>query len=313
MKYLIAGAGGTGGLIGGFLAGRAGADVTLLARGAHLEAIRAGGLVLKMPQGTQTVKKLRAVPAEALNNEIFDVIFVCVKAYSLQEISSLLHRVSNSDTLIIPILNAMEAGNVLRQALPDRTVADGCIYITGYISAPGEITQNNSIFKIVYGFSGQEKKQFPGLPEMEAELHQSGIETLYSTDIFNELFKKLSFTSAFAAVGAYHGLKADDIQHTPRYRQAFIDLLTELQAIQQAAFQKSSDLVRDNVTILDQLSGEFTASLQKDLAADKPDEREQLIFDVVRLARKYQVEVPGYTRIARFFGFKEVMGGVKKY
>lgn len=305
MKYLVIGSGGTGGLIGAYLAKNK-YDVTMLARGSHLKAIKEKGLTIhpyeKLPY---TVAGIRAVSQEDLHDTIFDFIFICVKAYSLTEIVPLLQRTSDSHTTIIPILNSMETGNKLRTLLPNPAICDGCIYIAGYISAPGEIIQGADIFKIVYGFPDEQAEKNPVLKIMEKQLNACGIDISYSRDIRSKIFKKMTFTSAFAAVGAYFNVEAKKLQQDGKYRKLFIALLTELTQIAKAAnFKIEGDIIQDNLDILSNVSPDFTTSLQKDLKAGKPDEREQLIFEIIHLAEKYNVRIPNYLKIAEYFGYK---------
>lgn len=305
MKYVIVGAGGTGGLIGGYLAG-SGKDVTLVARGEHLRAIQQKGLTINTYGVSPfTVDTIRAKAETEIGDETFDVIFVCVKAYSLPDIVSLLRNASRNDTLIVPILNSLEAGNFLRAALPERQVYDGCVYVTGYLSAPGEVSQNNKIFRIVYGLNQPDNRYQLLREQMEADVRESGIDIRYSSTITSEIFKKLTFTSAFTCAAAYDGKQAADLQQPGKYRELFKALLLELDALARGAnLNIKADIVADNFAILDSLSPDFTTSLQKDLKRGNPDEREQLIFDIVRLAQKHNVDVPEYRRIAGYFGFK---------
>jgi 2-dehydropantoate 2-reductase len=305
MKYVIVGAGGTGGLIGGYLAG-SGKDVTLVARGEHLRAIQQKGLTINTyGELPFTVDTIRAKAEREIGDETFDVIFVCVKAYSLPDIVSLLRNASRNDTLIVPILNSLEAGNFLRAALPERQVYDGCVYVTGYLSAPGEVSQNNKIFRIVYGLNQPDNRYQLLREQMEADVRESGINIRYSSTITSEIFKKLTFTSAFTCAAAYDGKQAADLQQPGKYRELFKALLLELDALARGAnLNIKADIVANNFAILDSLSPDFTTSLQKDLKRGNPDEREQLIFDIVRLAQKHNVDVPEYRRIAGYFGFK---------
>ena len=102
MKYVVIGAGGTGGAIGGFLA-KAGKDVTLIARGAHLQKMLEDGLHFETVDGEFTV------PVRACTMDDYqgtpDIIFVCVKGYSLDETIPFIERIAGPDTIVIPILN----------------------------------------------------------------------------------------------------------------------------------------------------------------------------------------------------------------
>jgi 2-dehydropantoate 2-reductase len=302
MKYLVIGAGGTGGLIGGYLAKKQ-HDVTLIARGQHLQTIQNKGLTIKTyGMAPVSITTINAISEQEIGDQKFDVIFVCVKAYDLPCILSVLKSAAHPQTMIIPILNSLGAGSYLRSELPGFTVYDGCIYITGYISAPGEVSQNNQIFKIFYGLDGTDPKSDPLKENMEKDLLDSGIDVQYSSHITNEIFRKLTFTSAFASCAAYHNKQAADLQFDGPYRQLFINLLQELKQISDAAgFGLTESFFEDNLRILDSLSADFTASLQKDLWQKKPDERNELIFDMIRLAKKHRVQISNYERIAKFF------------
>lgn len=155
MKYLVIGAGGTGGAIGGFLT-RAGKDVTLIARGRHLEAMRRDGLRFETVEGDFTVP-VRACTMEEYDGQP-DVIFVCVKGYSLDDTVPFIHRVAGAHTVVIPILNIYGTGGRLQAQLPELTVTDGCIYISAEIKSPGVILMLGKIFRVVYGF----RKDTPG-------------------------------------------------------------------------------------------------------------------------------------------------------
>ena len=149
MKYLIAGTGGVGGSIAGFLS-LAGKDVTCIARGAHLQSIQTNGLTLKSDLKGEHTLRIPATTAEEFNGKA-DVIFVCVKGYSVDSIVELIKRAAHKDTVVIPILNVYGTGPRIQKLVPEVTVLDGCIYIVGFVSGTGEITQMGKIFRLVYG------------------------------------------------------------------------------------------------------------------------------------------------------------------
>ena len=104
MKYAIIGAGGTGGCLGFFLK-KTGKDVTLIARGKHLEAIRKNGLTIqKLWDESRETLPVKACTAEEYK-EIPDVILVCVKGYSMYETVPTIKKIAGKETVVIPILN----------------------------------------------------------------------------------------------------------------------------------------------------------------------------------------------------------------
>ena len=116
MQYAIIGAGGTGGVVGYFMT-RAGKDVTLIARGRHLEAMKEHGLTLERlwDPNPETIA-VKATDMEHYKEQP-DVILVCVKGYSLEDTVPFIRRVAKPDTIVIPILNIYGTGAKLQKEL----------------------------------------------------------------------------------------------------------------------------------------------------------------------------------------------------
>ena len=151
MNYLIAGTGGVGGSIAAFLA-LAGKDVTCIARGEHLAAIREHGLQLHSDLKGEHTLHIPACTAEEYQGKA-DVIFVCVKGYSVDSITDLIRRAAKPDTVVIPILNVYGTGPRIQRLVPGVTVLDG----TGWYSK-GDVKvlvvlaykrQSHEIFQLV--------------------------------------------------------------------------------------------------------------------------------------------------------------------
>lgn len=127
MKYAIIGAGGTGGSLGFFLT-KAGKDVTLIARGKHLEAIRKNGLGMERLWD----HKREMIPVKACTVEEYsdtpDVILVCVKGYSMTETIPVIRKLAGKDTVVLPILNIYGTGGKLQKEFPELTAA-GWMYL----------------------------------------------------------------------------------------------------------------------------------------------------------------------------------------
>ena len=129
----------------------AGKDVTLIARGAHLKAMQENGLRMETTKkGNYTVYPVKASDMEHYDGHP-DIIFVCVKGYSLEETVPFIRRVAKPETVVIPILNIYGTGGRLQEQMPELLVTDGCIYIAGEIKEPGCLWQNGDIFRVVFG------------------------------------------------------------------------------------------------------------------------------------------------------------------
>ena len=300
MKYLVYGAGGTGGCLAAFLA-QGGQDVSLIARGAHLSAIQEHGLVLETGHGTF------AIPLPACTQEEYtqtpDVIFLCVKGYGLEGVIPTLQRLCTPDTVVVPILNLFDTGERLQQHLPNTLVTDGCMYIAAEIKCPGTIHMSGDIFRVVFG-PRDLKDLSPKLEQIAADLNASGVEATLSRDIRRDALQKFSVVSPMAACGIYHDVKVGAMQHPGPIRDDFAALVGEVAALAAAmGHPLLPDTVERSLAIQDALDADASTSLKRDLDAGKPSEVDGLIFQVVRLGRKYGVPTPTYDRTAAKLGF----------
>ena len=300
MKYLVIGAGGTGGCIGAYLA-KAGKDVTLIARGQHLDRIRENGIEMETNwQGTYTVSPIKAYDTLHYDEQP-DVVFVCVKGYSLDEIVPFIKQIAHKDTVVIPILNIYGTGGKLQIQLPELLVTDGCIYISANIAAPGKIKMHGEIFRIFFGV--RDPAQFrPVLKQIEADLNDSGILGVLSQDIRKDALQKFSYVSAMAACGLYYQVEAGAVQKPGEIRDTYIDLLREIEALALAMdIHFDVDIVQFDLDILDSLAPTASTSMLRDINLGKKSEIDGLVFEVLRMGAHYHVPMPTYQRLAQAF------------
>ncbi len=304
MKYLIIGAGGTGGVVGYYMT-KAGKDVTLIARGAHLEQIQTKGLTLEKmwDQSAETI------PVKASDMEHYtdqpDVILVCVKGYSLADTIPFIQKVAKKDTVVIPILNIYGTGAKMQKELPELLVTDGCIYVSANIKEPGVLLQHGKILKVVFGVREKEAYR-PVLKEIEKDLCDSSIYGILSENIRRDALEKFSYVSPIGAAGLYYHATAGDFQREGEQRETFKAMIREIAALADAMgvpFEK--DMVDVNLRILANLAPEATTSMQRDVYAGKDSEIDGLVYEVVRMGKEYGVEVPVYEKVA------EKLGGTK--
>ncbi|MDD7740732.1 MAG: 2-dehydropantoate 2-reductase [Fusicatenibacter sp.] len=296
MKYLIIGAGGTGGVVGAFMT-RAGKDVTLIARGEHLKSMQEHGLTLeRLWDGSRETIRVKASDMEHYQEKP-DVIFVCVKGYSLEDTIPFIRRVAHADTIVIPILNIYGTGGRMQKKLPELLVTDGCIYVSANILEPGVILQHGKILRIVFGVRAVEEYR-PELEKIRDDLISSGIDGILSENIQRDALEKFSYVSPIGAAGLYYGANAGDFQKEGEPRETFKTMIREIAALAEALgvpFEK--DMVEVNLKILGNLLPEATTSMQRDVMEGKPSEVDGLVSEVVRLGHQYQVPVPTYEKV----------------
>lgn len=296
MEYLIIGAGGTGGCIGAYMT-EAGKDVTMIARGAHLHAMQKDGLRMETTKkGNYTVCPVKAADMEHYEGHP-DVIFVCVKGYSLEETVPLIRRAAKSETVVIPLLNIYGTGGKLQKLLPKLLVTDGCIYIAGEIKEPGCLWQNGDIFRVVFGVRDpSEYREI--LQEVKNDLEDSGITGVLSDHIRRDALQKFAYVSPAAACGQYYDAMAGDMQKPGEIRDTFAALIHEIDLLADAmGICFTSDIVQTNLDILDSLTPEASTSMQRDIKQGKASEMDGLIFEVVRMGQQYKIKLPVYEKI----------------
>ena len=321
MKYIIIGAGGTGGILGFYMT-KAGKDVTLIARNAHLEAMQKQGLSVEkmwtnetetIPVGAESMESYEAKGEKA------DVILVCVKKYSLDSCIPFIQNISHENTIVVPVLNVYGTGAYLQEKLPKILVTDGCIYVSANIKQAGVLLQHGEILRVFFGVREKEdlKKlngQLDGeykaerlLKKIAQDFKDSGIDGILSDNIKRDALTKFSYVSPIGTAGLYLHAVAGDFQREGEARELFKTLIREIVTLANAmGITFEEDLVERNLKILSNLPEEATTSMQRDVMEGKQSEIDGLVYEVVRMAKKYGVEVPAYERAAEKFREMEV-------
>lgn len=297
------GAGGTGGCIGGLLASNNN-DVSFIARGKNLEQLKQKGIKLKTGvKGEIYLPKIKAFSAEEYMDKA-DVIFVCVKTYSIDDVIPLIKKASHENTIIIPTANGFGIGEKISQKIDTAHVLDGCIYVSAFIDSPGSVTQLGKIIRVVFGVREGDSVDLHLLNGIRDTLCSCGIDAVVSDNIRRDTFKKFTFISSFASCGAYYNINAGEMQKEGKYRDTFRNLCEEIKQIgDKLELGLDIDITETNLNLLDSFPPDTTASMQKDMKEGKMTEMDGLVFEVVRLGEKLGVEVPVYSAIAKHFGY----------
>src|SRR5690348_1822587 len=149
MRIAVIGAGGIGGPYGAALA-KAGADVTFVARGAHLAAIRENGLRVEGDRGETHIE-----PAQATDDiagiGVVDVVLSCVKLWDLERVAEQTRAIVGPQTAVIPLQNGVDAAQRLVPILGNEAVMGGMAFVTGAIVAPGVVRQTGAYQRMTFG------------------------------------------------------------------------------------------------------------------------------------------------------------------
>lgn len=301
MKIVMFGSGAAGGAIGAYLE-KAGEDVTFIARGEHLKAMKQNGLLLK----TNHAGDILINPAKALSSEEYndtpEIVFVTVKYYSINDAIKFLKEKADKDTLIIPILNVFGTGAALQNALPNLTCLDGCMYIYAKMTAPGVIRQDEELVRVIYGYRiNQQENLRRKAEELEKILKNAGIKGHFSQNIERDALRKFAFVSPMGAALLYYNALSGDLQKEGEPRNMFIGLIKEAVAIGKAMGIKFDvDLVETGKKFMDSSKDNLSTSMVRDVLKGGPSEFDGQVRRIVELGKKYGVDTPLYKKVAEW-------------
>jgi 2-dehydropantoate 2-reductase len=289
MRIAVVGAGGTGGYFGGLLA-RAGQDVAFIARGAHLEALRAQGLTVESRlAGTFTV------PVQATDdpNEVapVDLILFCVKTYDTDTAAESIRPLIRPETMLLSLQNGIDNEERIARVTGHASGIGAVAYVTSTIKAPAVVAQTSGPGKIIFGeLSGGESSRTEQLRDV---LQRAGIAVELHPDIRVVLWQKFLFICAFSGVTAVTRLPIGAVLADPVTHALFRGTLEEVEAVVRAGgIDLPADCVEQAMATAAAAEPSAHGSLYHDLAGGRRLELESLNGEVVRRGREHDVETP---------------------
>lgn len=288
VRIVVMGSGGTGGYFGAKLA-RAGEDVTFVARGAHLAALRAGGLRIKsVVEGDWSV---RAPAVERLDGvPPADVVLFCVKSFDTEEAAALVRPVVGPETGVLSIQNGVDNEDKLERVLGTGHVLGGAARVFSTIEAPGVVAHTFGGHLVFGEMDGRETARARALL---AACQRAAIPAELVADVTRALWEKYVFLTTHAGLTALTRCPAGVLRAIPEVRELYRRVATELIAIGRAAGVKLDDGVfEQGMKLLDTVAPNAFTSLHYDLTHGKRLELEALHGHAVRLAERHRVPAP---------------------
>lgn len=299
MRFAIIGAGAVGGYFGARLV-RAGHEVTFLARGSHLAAIRQRGLEVRSPSGDFTVQaRAEADPAQV---GPVDVVMLAVKTYdnatALPTVRALLSAAERA--VVLPLQNGVDSPGELAALVGQQAVLGGSAYISTAVTAPGVITQTGVHQRITLGeFFGDTSRLSPRVEALRDALASAGINAQAVPDARVSLWDKLIFLAPFAGLLGCARLPLGRLWSLPASRETYLAAAAEVASVATAEGVAIETRLEQLERTVDKLSPDIRASLLVDLEQGKPIEVEALLGSVVRRGRAASVPTPV---VATFYG-----------
>ena len=288
MDIAVMGAGGVGGYFGGLLA-RAGNNVTFIARGPHLRAIRNNGLRVSSSNDGEFVVPGQATdqPAEVGHQEL--VLFT-VKMYHNDDAIQAIGPMLGPDSIVLTLQNGIDNGEQLVEAYgPDRVMI-GSAYLEGRIAEPGLVTQGGP------GAASFGERTL-GITERGERLLEVFQHAGWRVDLLENmtgmLWKKFAYLSGSAGVCAASGCPYGELRNVPETRSAIREAIAEALAVGEASGAPlEPDSLEWSMNALDNFPATGMASLAKDFAEGQPVELEGLTGTVIRMGRQFGVPTP---------------------
>ncbi len=289
MKFAIMGAGGTGGYFGGLLA-KAGEDVTFIARGAHLDALRTQGLMVKSPLFGDFTLQVRATHDPQEIGPV-DVVLFCVKSYDTEEAAQQILPLIGPETMILSLQNGIENEERLAQVVGEDAVLGAVAFVTAKIAAPGVILQTTKLSKLLFGeLHGDITQRACRLQQV---FEHASIATELHSNIHIALWEKFLFICALSGMTALTRLPIGQILACPETREMTRQIMSEVAEVaRKRGAILSPDCVQRNFQALERLEPQARGSLYVDLINGHKMELDTLNGAVVRLGCEADVSTP---------------------
>jgi len=304
MKVAIIGAGGVGGFLGAMLA-RAGHEVTLLARGAHLAAIKQNGLQLESRQfGTFTISTAATDDMSQLGRN--ELVFITVKMNDFEEACRTAQKALTDDGFAVSIQNGLDAPVMLARVVGTQRTLVGTIAIEASIASPGKIAHTTPM----HALSLAQASGPPGdrLRQLDVALRDAGLNVQLADDGRKALWDKACMLIPFATLTAAGDCALGEIHGIPALRNDWNALCAEAAAVAQADgydMRDSMAAILARMESLAQSAPGFTSSMNRDIRAGRRSELEWLTGRLIQLGAEKGVQTPAHTALYGLLKLKE--------
>ena len=289
MKIAVMGSGGVGGYFGARLAA-AGNEITFIARGAHLAAIKSQGLTVRSPQGD-----IHIHPAHATDNPCdvgpVDIVLFATKLYDTQSAGELCKSFIGADTAVISLLNGVESEDQLSRILGPEHVVGGVARISAEIAEPGVIQHHSPFDSIEFGeLDGRRSDRLEAFLRVAEEAH---IDARLCDDIDAAIWRKFILLASFSAITTLTRLPAGPIRDDAECWKLLEAAARETGAVARArGVQLSEKDVEDIVGMIQKMPPTMKSSMLMDLERGNRLELEWLSGAVCRAGIETGVDTP---------------------
>jgi 2-dehydropantoate 2-reductase len=289
MKILIMGTGGVGGYYGGLLA-QQGNEVTFIARGAHLYALRHEGLKVKSLHGDFSLPSVNATDDPA-NVGPVDLILFTVKTYNTDDAAQAIRPAVGEQTVLMSMQNGIDAAERIGRVVGMEHLVGGATWLSSAVEAPGVIKQISQFRRIVFGeLSGGTSERIQSIQKV---LESTGITVEISENIQKVLWTKFVFISAVSSFGSLTRLPMGDYRSVPETRALLASIMEEVTALAHAhGVLLDPDVVQKSLEFTDNAAPHIKPSMQLDVESGRRTELESMVGVIGRKGRELGIPTP---------------------
>jgi 2-dehydropantoate 2-reductase len=295
MRIAVVGAGGVGGCFGARLAA-AGHEVTFVARGRHLEAVRDSGLLVRSPLGD-----VRTPPGSAVDSVArlgpTDLVIIAVKLWDTEDVAVRLASSKAGDAPVLSLQNGVHKDDVLRRHLPADSVLGGTCFISAFIEEPGVVRHTSALQRMVVG--ARHPGQEPVVRRFLTACREAGIEAETSAEIDRVIWEKFVFLVGLSATTTVIRRPIGVVRSHERSRALLREIMEETVALAQASGVALDDTFAERqLAFCDTLPADMTSSMHNDLENGNRLELPWLSGGVADLAARLGVPAPRNRTVA---------------
>lgn len=289
MKIAVFGSGGVGGYFGGLLV-QGGHNVYFIARGAHLDALQRDGLKVLSVNGDFHLHPVQATDDPGTVPSV-DYVVVAVKHYHLAPAAPQIKELVGANTTVVPLLNGVDAHEVLIEAVGREPVVGGLCSIVSMIESPGVIRQASSLRRVVVGELDRSRSE--RVARIVQAWASQGVDAVQADDIHVAMWTKLLFIASFGGVGSLTRANAGEILGTPETRAVFVQAMTEVEALARAqGIDLAPDVVSSSLAFAESFEPTATSSMQRDVISGNRFELEAFSGKITRLGEELRTPTP---------------------
>jgi 2-dehydropantoate 2-reductase len=291
MRIAVIGAGGVGGAFGAALA-KAGGDVTFVARGAHLKALRSRGLSVLGPRGDVHLNPVQATDQPTGIGPV-DFVLFCVKLWDVESAGAAIRPLVGTDTAVIPLQNGVDASERLIPILGTAAVMGGVAQISATIAEPGVIRQTGTFMRLLFGeLDGRPSRRGAAF---HALCQSAQFESVNSHNIVVALWEKFVLLATNSSVVSLTRLPFGKLRDDPEVFALFEKAIAEVAAVGRArGVDLPADLEARALETTRNLPPEMLPSMAVDLSRGNRLELPWLAGKVVALGRERGVPTPTF-------------------